>query len=55
MSVNVSSIVAPLVFGVVGSVIGVASVFWAVGATVGCSTPAAWKLRSWNRAGRPKD
>ena len=48
MSVNLSSILAPLVFGLVGSIIGVASVFWAVGATVGCATPAAWKLKAWN-------
>lgn len=47
MSVNLSSIVAPLVFGVVGSIVGVASVFWAVGATVGCASPAAWKLKAW--------
>ncbi len=51
MSVNVSSILAPLAFGVLGSVIGVASVFWAVGASVGASAPAAWKLKSWQERG----
>jgi len=50
MSINVSSILMPMVFGTVGSAIGVASVFWAVSAGVlGCS-PAAWKLRYWSRA-----
>jgi predicted MFS family arabinose efflux permease len=48
MSVNVSSILTPLVFGTVGAAIGVASVFWAVGVTVACGTRAAWKLKSWN-------
>ena len=31
ISINVSSILTPLVFGTVGAAIGVASVFWAVG------------------------
>ena len=53
MSVNLSSNVAPLVFGLVGSIIGVASVFWAVGATVAGGTPAAWKLKSWQRGEAP--
>jgi predicted MFS family arabinose efflux permease len=48
MSINVSNILMPLVFGAVGTAVGVASVFWTVGATVACSTRAAWKLRSWN-------
>ena len=51
MSVNVSSILMPLVFGTVGAVIGVASVFWAVGASVACGSPAALKLKRW---GTPK-
>jgi len=54
MSVNVSSILAPLVFGLIGSVVGVASVFWAVGAIVGSATPAAWQLKSWTNASSPK-
>lgn len=51
MSINVSSILTPLVFGSVGAAIGVASVFWAVGATVACGTRAAWKLKYWDMGG----
>ena len=47
MSINVSSILMPMVFGTVGAAIGVSSVFWAVGATVACGTRAAWKLKAW--------
>jgi len=50
MSINISSILMPVVFGTVGAAIGVASVFWAVGATVACGTRAAWKLKSLNVA-----
>jgi MFS family permease len=45
MSVNVSSIVTPLVFGTVGAAIGVASVFWAVAASAACGARPAWKLK----------
>jgi predicted MFS family arabinose efflux permease len=51
ISINVSSILTPLVFGSVGAAVGVASVFWAVGAAVACGTRAAWKLKSWDMAG----
>ena len=47
MSINASSILMPMVFGTVGAAIGVASVFWAVGASVACGTRVAWKLKSW--------
>ena len=49
MSVNISNLLMPLVFGAVGATIGVAGVFWAVGATVACGTRAAWGLKSWGR------
>lgn len=52
MSINVSSVLMPLVFGAVGATIGVASVFWTVGATVAGSTRAGWKLKSWSRTDR---
>ena len=48
ISINVSSILTPLVFGTVGAAIGVASVFWALGSAVACGTRAAWKLKSWS-------
>jgi predicted MFS family arabinose efflux permease len=53
ISVNVSSILTPLVFGTVGAAIGVGSVFWAVGATIACGTRAAWKLKSWDMTELP--
>lgn len=45
MTINASSIVMPMLFGSVGAVVGVASVFWAVGATVAGGARAAWGLR----------
>ena len=48
ISINVSSILTPLVFGTVGAAIGVASVFWAVGGAVGLGSRAAWHLRRWD-------
>jgi MFS family permease len=47
ISINVSNILTPLVFGSVGAAIGVASVFWLVGAAVACGTRAAWRLKSF--------
>ena len=49
MSINVSSILMPLVFGTLGAAIGVGRVFWIVAASVGCSAPAAARLRSWRQ------
>ena len=45
MSINVSSVLMPLLFGAAGAAIGVAGVFWIVGALVGASTPIAARLR----------
>jgi MFS family permease len=45
MSINVSSVLMPLLFGAAGAAIGVSGVFWAVGALVGASTPLAARLR----------
>ncbi|MDR2614237.1 MAG: MFS transporter [Candidatus Accumulibacter sp.] len=45
ISVNVSSILTPLVFGTVGAAIGVASVFWVVGTMVASGVRAAWQLK----------
>lgn len=52
MSINVSSILMPLVFGSLGTAIGVGSVFWIVAAGVGCGAPAGWRLKSWKNADR---
>lgn len=45
MSINVSSVLMPLLFGAAGAAIGASGVFWAVGALVGASTPLAARLR----------
>jgi predicted MFS family arabinose efflux permease len=46
MSINVSSVLMPLLFGAVGAAVGVAGVFWAVGVAVGASAPMASRLRA---------
>lgn len=46
MTINASSIVMPMLFGSVGAVVGVASVFWAVGATVAGGSRVAWGLKT---------
>jgi predicted MFS family arabinose efflux permease len=53
VSINVSNILTPLVFGTVGAAIGVASVFWIVGAVVASGTRAAWRLRLFGAAWLP--
>jgi hypothetical protein len=45
MAINGSSVVMPMLFGTVGTVVGVSVVFWAVGAAVAASARPAWKLR----------
>lgn len=45
MAINGSSVVMPLLFGSTGALLGVAGVFWIVGAVVGSASPIAWRLR----------
>lgn len=45
MSINASSVVMPMLFGTAGAVVGVAGVFWAVGAAVASGARVAWKLK----------
>jgi MFS family permease len=45
MSINLSSVLMPMLFGTVGVVVGVSVVFWTVGALVGLGSQAAWHLR----------
>ncbi|MEY4653557.1 MAG: hypothetical protein RI884_2138 [Pseudomonadota bacterium] len=45
MSINVSSVLMPLLFGAAGAAIGASGVFWAVGALMAASTPMAARLR----------
>jgi len=45
MSINLSSVLMPMLFGAAGMVVGVSIVFWTVGAAVGLGSRAAWNLR----------
>ena len=46
MLINASSVVMPMLFGTAGAVVGVAGVFWVVGATVAGGTRVAWGLKA---------
>jgi len=50
MSLNGSSVAMPLLFGTLGTVVGVSVVFWVVGAVVGLGSRAAWGLNPAHRA-----
>ncbi|MDB5873714.1 MAG: major facilitator superfamily 1 [Ramlibacter sp.] len=45
MAINASSVGMPMLFGVAGTFVGIAGVFWAVGALVGAGTRLAFGLR----------
>jgi MFS family permease len=45
IAINASSVLMPLLFGTAGAIIGVAGVFWIVGAAVGTGARAAWLLK----------
>ncbi len=45
MAINASSVAMPLMFGLAGTVIGVAGLFWVTGALVAVGSQQAWKLR----------
>jgi MFS family permease len=45
MSINLSSVLMPMLFGTAGMVVGVSVVFWTVGAAVALGSRAAWALR----------
>ncbi|WP_051392013.1 MFS transporter [Rhodoferax saidenbachensis] len=45
MTINLSSVLMPMLFGTAGLVLGVSVVFWTVGAMVGAGARMAWKLR----------
>ena len=45
MMVNGSSVVVPLLSGSAGTLLGVAGVFWVVGAVVGLGSRLAWRLK----------
>jgi len=45
MAINASSVLMPMLFGTVGTVVGVSVVFWVVGAAVAAAARPAWQLR----------
>jgi len=45
MAINASSVLMPLLFGTAGAIVGVAGVFWIVGAAVGSGARTAWLLK----------
>ncbi len=45
MTINLSSVVMPLLFGTAGAVVGVSVVFWTVGTLVAWGSHLAWRLR----------
>lgn len=45
MAINASSVTMPMLFGLAGVTIGIAGVFWAVGAMVAGGTRLSWRLR----------
>jgi predicted MFS family arabinose efflux permease len=46
MTINFSSAVMPLAFGVAGAAVGVASLFWVMGALVAAGSTQARRIRS---------
>lgn len=56
MTINLSSVLMPMLFGTAGVVVGVSVVFWTVGALVGLGAQAAWRMRPEDNLppGRPK-
>ena len=45
MAINASSVAMPLLFGMAGTFIGIAGLFWVTGALVAGASHQAWKLR----------
>lgn len=45
LTITASGVLMPMLFGSVGAIVGVASVFWVVGAAVAAGTRAAWGLK----------
>jgi len=46
MAINASSVLMPLLFGTVGTLVGVGVVFWAVAGVVGGGAPVAFSIRT---------
>ena len=46
VAINGASVAMPLLFGSLGTVVGVSIVFWVVGAAVGLGARLGWTLRA---------
>ncbi|MFM8609681.1 MAG: MFS transporter [Burkholderiaceae bacterium] len=46
MAINASSVLMPLLFGAAGAIVGIKSVFWAVGAVAGTGIRAALRMKA---------
>ena len=44
MAINGSSVLMPVLFGSIGTVVGVSALFWAVGVVVGASAKLPWRI-----------
>ncbi len=53
MTINASSVLMPMLFGSMGAIIGVAGLFWVVGAGVGAGARVAWLLGPAGHKGLP--
>ena len=53
MAINGSSVLMPVIFGYAGALVGVAGLFWIVGAAVGSGSRIAWKMRSMELPEQP--
>ncbi|QNN55587.1 MFS transporter [Diaphorobacter ruginosibacter] len=51
MAINGSSVLMPVIFGYAGALVGVAGLFWIVGAAVGSGSRIAWKMRGVEASG----
>ena len=51
MAINASSVLMPMLFGTAGAVIGVAGLFWVVGAAVASGARTAWSMKDGPSAG----
>ena len=55
MAINGSSVVMPVLFGSIGTVVGVSALFWAVGCVVGSASRLAWLVGKEDLAAQVQD
>ena len=52
MTINASSVIMPMIYGVAGAVVGVAGLFWVTGGLVGLASRQAWLLKTDDKTRR---